>query len=228
MKVSIIIPVINDSKQLLEQLNSLQIYRQGGHQIVVVDGGSDDGVESVSKGLCDVFTVCERGRARQMNRGAELADGEVLLFLHADTRLPDNAIDCIVQVLQAEGSVWGRFDLRLSGRRIVFRVIAACVNWRSHLTGVATGDQAVFVARRVFQRVGGYPSIPLMEDVALSKQLRAVAWPRRIRQPVTTSSRRWEERGILSTVLLMWWLRLLYFFGASPEVLVRKYYSRGP
>jgi rSAM/selenodomain-associated transferase 2 len=219
--------VFNDSDSLLRQLQRLQDYRKQGHEVIVVDGGSSDGTAEVQEGQADFFTVAERGRALQMNRGAELASGDVLLFLHADTCLPEQAIDLIAVCLQQSGAVWGRFDVRLSGRQAGFRLIEKMINLRSHLTGVVTGDQSLFVTAQAFRQIGGYPPIPLMEDVALSKLLRRLSWPARIRHKATTSSRRWEKHGTVRTILLMWWLRLLYFLGVNPEYLAKKYDHHG-
>lgn len=225
MKTSIIIPVLNDADKLRAQLESLQKARQLGHQVIVVDGGSKDGTaQEVNQGLVDVFLETARGRARQMNHGASAADGDLMLFLHADTRLPDQAMDLLDKAMREPRRCWGRFDIRLSGSATAFRVIESAMNLRSHLTGVVTGDQGLFVRRQTFRDIGGFPDIPLMEDVAISKLLRATSWPVRIKVAATTSSRRWEEHGVLSTMLLMWSLRLQYFLGVAPESLVRKYY----
>lgn len=225
LKISVIIPTLNDSGPLLAQLQRLQAYRNRGHEVIVIDGGSSDCTGKVQEGLADFYAVAERGRALQMNRGAELASGDVLLFLHADTCLPDRSLDLIAGCLQGSRLVWGRFDLQLSGSSARYRLIEKMINIRSHLTGVVTGDQALFVTAQVFRRIGGYPSIPLMEDVALSKMLRRISWPARIRHKAITSSRRWEKHGTVRTILLMWWLRLLYFLGVNPEYLVKKYYN---
>ncbi|MEO6696754.1 MAG: TIGR04283 family arsenosugar biosynthesis glycosyltransferase, partial [Gammaproteobacteria bacterium] len=167
----------------------------------------------------------ERGRARQMNLGAATACGEILLFLHADTRLPQNAGAVIHSGLAQTGARWGRFDVRLSGRPPLLRVVEALMNWRSRLTGIATGDQAIFVRRDLFERAGGFPDIPLMEDIALSRILKRFSRPFCVRERVITSSRRWEQHGIVRTIFLMWRLRLAYALGADPEQLVRRYSS---
>lgn len=226
--ISIVIPVLNERDTLCRHLPWLQPLRGEEHEIVLVDGGStDNGPEEVAD-LVDQSITAPAGRARQMNAGAAAARGDVLLFLHADTVLPDNAAELILQALQAPGTEWGRFDLRLSGRRPVFRRIERMINWRSRWGGIATGDQAIFVRRRTFNEVGGYPDIPLMEDVALSRMLRRRVRPCCLSEPVITSSRRWERNGVLRTVLLMWWLRLLYRLGVSPRHLHRLYYDAPP
>jgi rSAM/selenodomain-associated transferase 2 len=164
-----------------------------------------------------------RGRASQMNAGAALARGDILVFLHADTRLPADASQLILGALARSGCAWGRFDVRIEGAHPLFPVIAFFMNARSRLTGIATGDQAMFVSRGVFAAVGGFPNIALMEDITLARNLKRVSRPLCLRARVTTSGRRWEERGVVRTILLMWRLRLAYFFGAKPESLARRY-----
>ena len=219
MKISIIIPALDEAGDIVETLHSLQALRGRGHEVILVDGGSMDDTVARAEGLCDLILHTDKGRALQMNAGARQAGGDMLLFLHADTRLPPE-----VDVLLApHAGAWGRFDLRLSGRHAFFRVIAWCINLRSRLTGVATGDQAIFVSRRLFQAAGGYPGIPIMEDIALSRALKRRMRPVCLRQRVFTSSRRWEEKGMLRTVLLMWRLRLGYYLGADPGRLAGQY-----
>ena len=210
---------------LRRQLQSLQAWRQAGHEVIVVDGGSDETILKPLRELADRFLETRRGRALQMNQGASLAVGDFLLFLHVDTLLPENAPILIEHAMGNSSATWGRFDVRLSGELLIFRIIERAISVRSHLTGVVTGDQALFVRRSVFEQVAGYATIPLMEDVELSKRLRRISWPVRIREPVITSSRRWEQRGIVNTVVLMWWLRLLYFLGVSPKRLIKQYYK---
>ena len=167
--------------------------------------------------------LAPRGRASQMNAGVRLARGDVLLFLHADTRLPPEADRLILEGLTRSNLVWGRFDVSIEGHPPLLKVVAAMMNLRSRLTGICTGDQGIFVYRDVFLRLGGYPSIPLMEDIALCRALRPISMPLRVRQSVATSGRRWERGGVVRTILLMWWLRLRYFFGASASRLARTY-----
>jgi rSAM/selenodomain-associated transferase 2 len=181
--------------------------------VIVVDGGSIDGTPELAAGLCDRLLSAPRGRALQMNAGARAAQGDVLVFLHADTRLPA-AFDI------PRTSRWGRFDVRIEGRHPLLKIIAWAMNLRSRLSGIATGDQAMFVRRELFP---GFPEIALMEDIALSRLLKRRGRPTCLRQKVVTSGRRWESRGVLRTVLLMWSLRLLYFLGASPARLARWY-----
>jgi rSAM/selenodomain-associated transferase 2 len=225
MILSIIIPVLNESPLIGDCLASLQELRRRGHEVIVVDGGSIDDTGELAAPLSDRCLVSERpGRAAQMNRGAAAASGDVLLFLHADTHLPQDA-DALLQVAGADADGWGRFDVVLSGRQPLLRVVEAAMNLRSRLTGIATGDQAMFVGRQLFYRAGGFPDIPLMEDISLSAALKRLRPPHCLRQTVTTSSRRWEEQGILNTVLQMWMLRLRFFLGAPPANLAREYYG---
>lgn len=223
MKLSIIIPTLNEEEAIVEMLKRLQSLRREGHELIVVDGGSSDQTLQLSEPLVDHAIQSHPGRARQMNRGAALASNETLLFLHADTRLPDDATQQIDAALNRTMKVWGRFDVRLSGERFIFRIIERMINLRSCLTGVATGDQAIFVRRGIFELFGGYAEIPLMEDVELTKSLRTISRPCCIDSPVVTSSRRWEEHGIVKTIWLMWRLRFLYFVGADPTRLAVSY-----
>ncbi|MDA1372049.1 MAG: TIGR04283 family arsenosugar biosynthesis glycosyltransferase [Proteobacteria bacterium] len=223
-KLSIIVPVLNEAPLIIRQLRALQPYRERGVELVVVDGGSSDHTVKLSEPLADRVVVAKPGRAHQMNRGAELATGNLLLFLHIDSGLPERAVDFIYAEGESEKPCWGWFDVRLSNPAFIYRVIAACMNRRARLTRVCTGDQALFVSRGLFKEIGGFPEIPLMEDIAISKRLRRSVAPRVGPLRVTASSRRWEKQGILRTVMLMWKLRLLYFLGVSPEKLVARYY----
>lgn len=219
--LSIILPVLNEEASLPDVLARLQYLRQLGHEIIVVDGGSRDNSLMLAQQAADNVIVSQPGRAVQMNSGAELATGDVLLFLHADTTLPEG-VERILSEIEGD-TFWGRFDVRLSGKRLIFRIIESMMNLRSRITSVATGDQAIFVKRSLFEKVGGYPEIALMEDIAISKQLRRVVKPVCVRNKVVTSSRRWENRGVIKTLLLMWKLRLYYFFGMSPQKISRMY-----
>ncbi|MDH5711454.1 MAG: TIGR04283 family arsenosugar biosynthesis glycosyltransferase [Gammaproteobacteria bacterium] len=223
MKLSIIIPVYNEANTIITSLRQLQAYRSLGHEVIVVDGGSHDSTFDCAVGLADKLLMSKPGRAIQMNIGAEQATGDVLVFLHADTELPHLANQLIIDTINSNHQ-WGRFNVRLSGRHIAFRVIEAMMNWRSCVTGIATGDQAIFVKRELFEQQGAYPEIKLMEDIELSKTLKAIGKPACIKQPVITSSRKWEQNGIIKTVLLMWRLRLQYFLGVSPDNLHVQYY----
>lgn len=225
MKLSIIIPVYNEAENIVALLRRLQSYRFQGHEVIVVDGGSRDNSFDCAVGMVDKLLMSKPGRAMQMNIGAEQASGEVLVFLHADTELPPQANNLIVDAMNNKNQ-WGRFNVRLSGRHRMFRIIETMMNWRSCLTGIATGDQVIFVRRNVFLQAGGYPEIKLMEDIELSKRLKIFSKPVCIKNPVTTSSRRWEKNGIVKTTLLMWQLRLLYFFGVPPDKLFTRYYRK--
>ena len=223
IKCSIIIPVFNDTDALSALLDQLQPARQQGHEIIVVDGASDDDPQAVCQGRAEHFLTSLPGRSIQMNTGADVADGDVLWFLHADSQL--NVIACIQQILSAiaSGKVWGRFDIRLSGSDWRLRVVEKLMNWRSAFTGIATGDQGIFISRHVFRQHDGYADIPLMEDIELSRRSRKLSFPARCTEPITTSSRRWERNGIIRTILLMWYLRLAYALGVNPVQLKKLY-----
>lgn len=221
MKISIIVPTLNE--QIVKNLSALQTLRKAGHEVIVVDGGSDDAPGQIINSLADKVLQTERGRAKQMNFGAKFAQHDILLFLHADTYLPINADSLIIQGL-TENYKWGRFNVRLSGTAKLLRVVEIMMNWRSCLTGIATGDQAIFIQRDLYEQVQGFPDIPLMEDIALSKQLKQFSSPLCIKKPVITSSRRWEQNGIIKTIFLMWKLRLAYALGVSPDKL-KDYYN---
>jgi rSAM/selenodomain-associated transferase 2 len=222
MKVSIIVPVLNEAVHIAETLQSLSCYRESGHEVIIVDGGSSDDTLALAAQAADKVLRSNPGRALQMNRGIDAAAGDVLLFLHADTRLPADAIVQIVKTVE-DGCFWGRFNVRLSGNHFMFRIIECMMNLRSCITGIATGDQAIYVSRESIAIVGNYPQLPLMEDIAFSKGLRNLGWPACIKAPVITSSRRWEENGIMQTVMLMWRLRLLFFLGVPAEKLAQQY-----
>ena len=221
MFISIIIPVLNEEKSIKALLQQLQLYRQQGHEVIVVDGGSHDETVSISKPLSDKVIMSGSGRARQMNKGVAQSTNEVLWFLHADTFIPENAIETIQESLNKYD--WGRFNIKLSGSEFLFRIIEKMINIRSCLSGVATGDQGIFIKRKTFESIGGYSEIPLMEDVALSYKLKAISQPVCIKETLTTSSRRWEKNGIIITILLMWYLRFLYWIGVTPDKLAKLY-----
>lgn len=222
MKISIIIPVLNEEKKLSKTLSYLQSFRHSGHEVIVVDGGSTDNSLKLVRESADIVVVSEPGRALQMNSGAAIATGAVYLFLHADTVLPENALQ-LISSFNHNKHYWGRFDIRLSSDRIIFRLIEYMINLRSRLTSIATGDQAIFIEHELFKSIGGFPEIVLMEDIAISRLLKKQLIPVCLKTKVATSSRRWETNGVVATVLLMWKLRLYYFFGVSPEKLGRLY-----
>lgn len=218
LTLSIIVPALNEAANLASALMALAPLRGQGVEVIVVDGGSSDDTMARAVPLADRVIVAPRGRARQMNAGAAVARGRVLLFLHADTRLPADALPLLADIVG-----WGRFDVAIQGRSPWLKLVACMMNLRSRLTGIATGDQAIFVSRALFRAVGGFPDIPLMEDIALSKALKRLEWPVCRAARVTTSGRRWETHGIWRTILLMWRLRLRYFMGADPAQLAREY-----
>lgn len=222
VELSIVMPVLDEAPQIVARLQALQGLRAQGVELLVVDGGSADGTAALATPFADRVLLAPRGRATQMNTGAAASKGEVLLFLHADTALPVDARQAVLDAMAA-GAQWGRFDVRIAGTHSLLRVIAATMNWRSRLSGIATGDQAIFVRRELFHRVGGYPELPLMEDIALSAALKRRAAPACLRQTVVTAGRRWETHGVLRTMLLMWWLRAAFFFGADPARLALRY-----
>ena len=223
VRLSIIIPALNESRVLQANLPHLQPLRNSGHEVILVDGGSTDDTLAMAKSMVDRLVHTSQGRASQMNAGANVASGGIFLFLHADTLLPDAADDMVVQSMQGAEASWGRFDVILSGSDRLFRAVEFLMNVRSRVTGIATGDQAMFVNRRLFEAVSGFPEIPLMEDIALSRSLKKISPPLCLRHRVTTSSRRWEQRGILRTVVLMWCLRCAYALGTDPRRLARIY-----
>ena len=220
--ISIIIPCLNEAATIRECLERLKQFRIAGHEIIVVDGGSQDDTVELCRGLADRIIDSKRGRAIQFNTGANVAQGELFVFLHADTVLPPRALSILNELVDKTPS-WGRFDVRLSGKNVLFRVIECLMNFRSRLTGVATGDQAIFVSRTLFQRVEGFPNIALMEDISISKKLRKLSKPYCIKSPVITSTRRWESKGIIKTMMLMHVLRLRFALGADPAKLARAY-----
>lgn len=221
--VSVIVPVRNEADHLAETLAGLRDALQEGDELIVVDGGSTDASVDIARQGADRVILSAPGRARQMNAGARQARGDWLWFVHADTRLNRSHRQALA-ALSAQGR-WGRFDVRLSGRRILFRVIGAMINLRSRLSGIATGDQGIFVRQDIFAALGGYPDQPLMEDIALSRLLKRQARPCCLRPALVTSSRRWEARGAWPTIWLMWSLRYRYWRGAQPEELYRDYYG---
>jgi len=225
MTLSVVVPALDEAANLTRLLPDLARTCPGA-EVIVVDGGSRDGTAAVASGRPGVrFLASARGRARQMNAGAREASGDVLLFLHADTRLPEGAAVAIVEALGAPAVVGGRFDVRFDSPRRILRVVAWFMNARSRATSICTGDQAIFVRRADFEAVGGYPDIPLMEDIELSRRLKARGRLAALRARVTTSARKWEREGPLRTIGLMWALRLLHFCGVAPPRLHRWYYG---
>jgi rSAM/selenodomain-associated transferase 2 len=222
-KLSIIVPVLDEGEGIAHMLDGLADLRALGVEVIVVDGGSRDATIQRARLRADGVISAPRGRALQMNAGAARASGDVLLFLHADTRLPADADHVVLNGLERSGRAWGRFDVRIEGGHPLLPVVAWFMGMRSRITGIATGDQAIFVRRNAFHAAGGFPAIPLMEDIALCKRLRGVSWPLCLRERVVTSGRRWEKNGVLLTILLMWRLRLAFFLGADPKGLAHRY-----
>jgi rSAM/selenodomain-associated transferase 2 len=218
-RLSVIVPALNEAHGIRAALEALAPLRARGHEVIVADGGSTDGTEHLALELSDRVLQTPRGRAVQMNAGARAATGDALLFLHADTRLPSQATE--LALLSLKDHFWGRFDVEIEGRHPLLKVVGCAMNLRSRLTGIATGDQAIFVRRDAFP---GFPEIALMEDVAFCKRMKRLGPPACLRAKALTSGRRWESRGVLRTILLMWRLRMMYFLGADPEDLSRIYF----
>ena len=221
MKISVIVPVLNEEKTIASALRAL--LQLSPHEIIVVDGGSGDRTAEICRSLSIKILSWERGRARQMNFGARRATGDVLLFLHADTRLPKTAFADIATALGDPRCLGGRFDVELEGSHPMLKIVGALINYRSRATKIGTGDQAIFVRREAFERIGGYPDIPLMEDVALCRALKRLGGVACLRTRVMTSARRWESDGVWRTILRMWTLKILYLAGVSPARLKQFY-----
>lgn len=224
VKISIVMPVLNEAPTIVASLTELQGARSRGVELIVVDGGSADATLELARPLADQVLSAPRGRASQMNAGAAAATGNVLWFVHADTRVSEDHEQKVAwATAHAWGGRWGRFDVRIDSADRMLALVGRMMNWRSRWSGVATGDQAIFVSRILFERVGGFPELPLMEDIALSKRLRCASSPACLGPPVLTSARRWEKYGKWRTIALMWWLRAAYFLGVSPARLARSY-----
>ena len=228
VRLRVVMPVLNEGGAgtgLTDRLRALRRLRAHGAEVFVVDGGSTDDTWAIARGLADRVMSAPRGRAAQMNAGANAGGGrldDVLLFLHSDTRLPVDADSLILAAIQ-HGAVWGRFDVRIDSAHPTLRLVGMMMNLRSRLTGIATGDQALFVTRDAFDRVGSFADLPLMEDIDLCTRLKKIGAPACLRQRVTTSARRWEQHGIWRTILLMWLLRLAYFLGTSANTMAQRY-----
>ena len=221
--LSVVIPALNEAACLAATLYPLQAMRRRGHEVIVVDGGSHDATVRRAERLADRVIESPRGRARQMNAGARVARGELLWFLHADTRTPAQADALIIGALTADGHDWGRFDIELADGSVLLGWVARMMNLRSRLTGIATGDQGLFMTRAAFEHIGGFENIPLMEDIAASKALRRLSPPARLQACLQTSARRWRRHGIIRTIVTMWGLRLAYSLGVPSHRLARYY-----
>lgn len=223
MKLSIIVPILNESTQLPELLEHLLPYKRVGCELIFVDGGSADQSPEQAEALGFKVIRSEKGRAMQMNTGAKSAKGDVLLFLHADTRLPENAHQIIKRALDHENAQWGRFNVIITGQAFMFKVIAWFMNHRSRLSSIVTGDQTIFIRKGFFEKVGGFPIQALMEDIEFSKRLKKLSKPVSLQDKVITSGRRWQQKGIWRTIILMWSLRYSYWRGVSADELIAKY-----
>lgn len=226
--ISIIIPALNEAGTIKATLDALQPLRHGGHELIVVDGGSHDSTVNDSSPCADKILHSSVGRAQQMQTGARAARGQILWFLHADTLVPENAAAAINDALRDSGRSWGRFDIRFADTGRLLGLVARLANLRSRLSGIATGDQGIFVTRELFNRVNGFPPIPLMEDIALSRALKAHSRPACLHVQLTTSARRWQKHGIVRTIVMMWSLRFAYFLGIAPDSLARYYQAHRP
>lgn len=221
-RLSVIIPVLNEAGLIPDCIPSWKDLERHGAEVLLVDGGSGDHtVALLTQAGLPVITA-PRGRGLQLRRGAEQPSGEILLFLHVDTRLPDGALDLLRQTIQGD-RCWGRFDVRIDSPKRLLAVVSFAMNLRSRLTGIATGDQAMVMTRWAYEQTGGFAEQPLMEDIDLSARLKRLAPPVCLRPPVSTSARRWESHGVVSTILLMWALRLAYWLGVPPTALARFY-----
>ena len=228
MSLSIIVPCFNEAEEISDTLAALTPLRERSAEVIVVDGCSSDDTATLAKPHADLVITAPRGRAVQMNAGAALARYDVFLFLHADNRLPPRADQLIADAIANSGRSWGHFDVTIRGTHPLFSIIATAMNWRSRLTGIATGDQAIFVARSLFERAGRFPKLLLMEDVAFTAALRRFGPPVCLRDRVVTSGRRWEKHGVMRTLTLMWQLRLAYWRGADPDKLAARYEPHKP
>jgi rSAM/selenodomain-associated transferase 2 len=222
-KLSIIIPALNEAGCIQALCTTLQPLRRLGHEVILVDGGSVDDTVKLASPLVDKTILSGKGRAVQMQTGANAARGAIFWFLHADSGVPENADLLIREALERKQTDWGRFNISLQDKHPALRCVELAMNLRSSLTGIATGDQGIFVRRSLYEQVGGIPPLPLMEDIAFSRALKKHCRPACIRQPLLTSARRWRQHGIFRTILTMWSLRLAYFIGISPDQLVKHY-----
>lgn len=222
MRTLVVVPVLNETAALSHQLGAFDALRSMGAQVLLVDGGSTDGTVQLARDAGFDVLDSVRGRAQQMNAGARAASSDLLVFLHVDTRLPDGALNLIGHHLNSKRG-WGRFDVRIVGHSPWLKVISFCMNWRSRLTGIATGDQTFFMTRDIFEKVGGFPEQPLMEDIEMSKRLKRLGPPLCLSNRAETSGRRWEKRGVWKTIFLMWRLRWAYWRGVPATELAHLY-----
>ncbi len=225
--LSIIVPVLNDAAPLRTLLQQLAAWRSAAvaWELIVVDGGSSDASAAVAAEGADLVLQTAPGRALQLQTGVAHARGRLLWLLHADSQLQPAHLQQLLTLAQANlAQCWGRFDVQIAGTQPLLPLVAWSMNWRSRLSAICTGDQGMFISANLLQLIGGIPQQALMEDIELSRRLRRLARPRCLRPPLTTAGRRWQQQGFWRTVLLMWWLRLQYFFGVAPAQLARRYY----
>lgn len=220
--ISIVIPTLNEQGPIFNTLTELQCLRRVGHELIIVDGGSTDTTVEITRPLADQVLVAKRGRAKQMNTGATASHGDILVFLHADTILPKGADSLIMRAVHT-GALWGRFDVEIDGPGLLLRLVAIAMNVRSQITGIATGDQAIWVKKDFFEAIGAFPELSIMEDIAMSTKMNALVHPACLRPRVRTSGRRWLEHGVAKTILSMCSLRLAYFLGVPPRILSNRY-----
>jgi len=223
--ISIIIPTLNESESIEKTLNSLHTTLKEGNELIIVDGGSNDDTILKCKNYTDKVYTATKGRAIQMNVGADKSTNDILLFLHADTLMPQNFSAENLTALATITNEWGFFKVKFTSHHLLLRLVSTLMNTRSCLTRIATGDQAIFIKKELFKKIGGYKEIPLMEDIELSISLKKYSKPYCVKEFVMTSSRKWESNGIIKTIILMWKIRFLYFFGVSPQKLVNIYYK---
>lgn len=220
--LSIVIPVRNDAAALERLRASLGAPLDPSVEVVVVDGASTDASSEVARRAGWQVVASPPGRGRQLNAGCRAAAGQWLWLLHADSEVP---VPALTYLRQLGGPGWGRFDVRFVAAEGGLRLVAWLMNWRSRVTGICTGDQGIFVHRRLLEAVHGVPEQPLMEDVELSRRLKRLGRPLCPAIALGTSPRRWQRDGLVSTVLAMWGFRLRYWWGADPETLAKAYYG---
>ena len=223
-KLSFIIPILNEEQLFIKQQPFLKSLVDDGHEIIVVDGGSSDRSFEIAEDIGCICISTKASRGHQQHVGAKKSNNKILVFIHADTLLPSSAVKIMQTTLAKNDNHWGRFDVKLSNNKLIFKIIAWFMNKRSCLTGIVTGDHVLFMSKEVYLRCGGFPDIPIMEDIELSKKLRKYSWPICLNEHVTTSSRKWEQQGVLKTILLMWRLRILFYFGTPAEKIKEYYY----
>lgn len=221
--LSIIVPVLNEARTIAGVLNTLRPFRQRGAEIIVVDGGSDDDTAQLAQPLADRVVKAPRGRAAQMNEGAKVASGFIFLFLPTETRLPPDADTQMMVGRNRDTSVWGRFDMHLTGRHPLLPIVARILNWRSRMSGIASSEQAIFVQRETFFRLGGFADIPVMDDVEMSKRLKAISPPICVTSRVTVPGKRFDREGFWTTLRMMWLMRFRYRTGMKPAEILKRY-----